>query len=288
MPVPRPVVVPREQWQDPRYPIITSSGSAVDWLALDREYIHWPGGANNSLSVTDPAMFHRNMVLLLQGEQRYYHFNRGYPLGYTDATGPNESYGFSTIYEIRGAERRCAANGNATVNRRGQALQIKVARVGYVSAAQVRTARWWIRAQRQWATKLGNTKPHLIRGHRQAILDGGSTFTACPSDPIQAQVDGGVFDPANFDPNYGFYSLYPFDGSGITERSPRDAIRYLQAALVWHADRSELWPASGVYDDKTVRAVWDFQRFFKISDVFPGVCGPPTRAMVNYLALLNA
>jgi len=202
---------PVSSWQDGRYPVQSSEAPIPSRQRY--QVIHWPGASNSTLAQAPGPQFDAEMVRLLRGEQQSYVLGRGYSLGYNWCVAPDDHDGWASVWEIRGSRYRCAANGDATTNIFGQAIQLKTPSYRRATPAQVRSVQWVI------ATQIRNLAPgaQIIVGHNQVRPEP----TACP-DPFIPDVNEGVFQPSvqpppsdcypkGYDPEKGDFGLYPFN-----------------------------------------------------------------------------
>ncbi|MFH2009706.1 MAG: hypothetical protein ABI333_24140, partial [bacterium] len=90
----------RTEWQDPAYPVTSTSWMNIN--ALQYITLHYIGG--DGVNLSDIPQFLRN-------NQLDYVLNRGYSLGYNSAVSLD-----GDEWEIRGFDYRCAANGAQATN----------------------------------------------------------------------------------------------------------------------------------------------------------------------------
>lgn len=159
--------VPREAWQDPRYPVVSSS-RFPDWSKIERIVIHGTGVFN--LNPDDPAA-------ILRSTQRFYHDQRGYSIGYNGGAGVDRR-----TYELRGDDFMCAAN--VKVNPTTFAILLIIPSGVPAPPPVLDAARAMIAEARVLAGWDLPIVPHSAVG-----------ATDCPTDPVRAQIAAGEFEP---------------------------------------------------------------------------------------------
>jgi N-acetylmuramoyl-L-alanine amidase-like protein len=164
----------RTEWQDPAYPVTSSSW--MDINALRYITLHYIGVDGVNLS---------DIPDVLRGDQRDYVLNRGYSLGYNSAVSPD-----GDEWEIRGFDYRCAANGSQPVNIPSYAIQLMLPNTWSVPTEnQIASVRNLVAKIRATAAAAGNNDFLEINGHRDLKA------TACPGDVIYNMIQNGTFEP---------------------------------------------------------------------------------------------
>lgn len=165
---------PREEWQDPKYPVFGPLDQAFN---NDRVVIHYTAADN--LIDGDPGEHADNLPAYMRAMQKSYVINRGYSLGYLFAVD-----WLGGVWQIRGWEYQSAANEgeNATT------WPILVLVDGDDPATEY--AARSIRAIVSEAARRAG-RAQIIVGHRQIGA------TSCPGRGLQRQVDDGTFQPSD-------------------------------------------------------------------------------------------
>lgn len=156
-----------EDWIEDAYPL---SGAAFNWDDITDITIHYPWTSQN----VEP----RWQAAWIRAMQRDYWRNRGHAIGYNAIVFQDGS-----VWEIRGARRRCAANGSPAVNRLAYAIQVAVRNDEPASPAAIASVRRlvaWIRSRRPQAR---------VNAHMDV------RSTSCPGAGLLSQVRDGTFEP---------------------------------------------------------------------------------------------
>lgn len=164
--------IDRERWEEPRYTIGAHTRSGPQqWTECEYVAIHY------TAAETTPAKFDA-VRLKLQASQRDYVLNRGYSLGYNWAVDR-----LGTIWEIRGADYQCAANGNTDTNKRGPAVLCLVNAGAPANDRMIEAVRLVIGTVSTAAGRIVPAVPH------SALRP-----TQCPGAGLSAQIAAGVFE----------------------------------------------------------------------------------------------
>jgi hypothetical protein len=164
----------RTEWQDPAYPV--SSSSWMDINALSYITLHYIGA--DGVNLSDIPQFLRNAQL-------DYVVNRGYSLGYNSAVDED-----GEEWEIRGFDYRCAANGTQATNIPSYSIVLLLPNTWSVPpTAQIDGVRNLVSKIRATAAAAGNGDFLEINGHRDLKP------TSCPGDPIYTMIQNGTFEP---------------------------------------------------------------------------------------------
>ena len=164
----------RTEWQDPAYPV--SSSSWMDINALSYITLHYIGA--DGVNLSDIPQFLRNAQL-------DYVLNRGYSLGYNSAVDED-----GEEWEIRGFDYRCAANGTQATNIPSYSIVLLLPNTWSVPpTAQIDGVRNLVSKIRATAAAAGNGDFLEINGHRDLKP------TSCPGDPIYTMIQNGTFEP---------------------------------------------------------------------------------------------
>jgi len=164
----------RTEWQDPSYPVTSSSW--MDLNALSYITLHYIGV--DGVNLSDIPQF-------LRAAQLDYVVNRGYSLGYNSAVDED-----GEEWEIRGFDYRCAANGNQATNVPGYAIVLLLPNTWSVPPTnQIDGVRNLVAKIRATAAAAGNSDFLEINGHRDLKP------TSCPGDPIYTMIQNGTFEP---------------------------------------------------------------------------------------------
>lgn len=163
--------IPREVWEEPGYTIAehTSSGPQP-WRVAQYVALHYTAREETPADYEGVKQHIRN-------SQRYYCDQRGYSLGYNwtvDRTG--------RIWEIRGADYECAANGNSTTNRGGPAILCLVNGNDGANAPM-------IAAVRRIIATCGTAAGHVL----DVVPHSALRPTLCPGTGLTAQIADGTF-----------------------------------------------------------------------------------------------
>lgn len=172
-------VSPRSGWVSAGEPV---SGPAANLGVVSGLVVHYPGGA-----VVEPV----DMPARLRAEHHDYLVRRRYSLGYNWVID-----GGGRVWEVRGFDIQCAANGTNSWNRRALAVQFVVSNGAAASDAQV----WAFQQLRaSIETRLG--RPVRVYGHREvrnrewpAVYTAAPWPTECPGEGIWGQMQTGVLD----------------------------------------------------------------------------------------------
>jgi N-acetylmuramoyl-L-alanine amidase len=163
----------RGVWEQPGMRIGEHTNSGPQELtAADYLVIHYTGAPSTPERYDD-------VVAFLQRTQREYVATRGYSIGYNWVVDRTDR-----IWEARGIDYRCAANGNTETNRRGPAILCMVngdEPAGPLMIEAVRTVVDFCQTQAG--------RPLNIVGHRDVRA------TSCPGDGLYQQIQTGVFKP---------------------------------------------------------------------------------------------
>lgn len=170
------------------------------------------------------------------------------------------------VFEGRGRNVQCAANGNGSLNRGHFAVLALVGNSGHTNptSAQVaglKDAIAYLRA---------NGAGREIRGHRDGYA------TSCPGGPLYALVQSGALEPGTNSGGGGGATSTPYPGYLIRRGSKGSAVRTVQNALVRRGFGVGPWGADGDFGNATESAVRGFQRAVGISA--DGIVGPVTWA----------
>jgi len=164
----------RTEWQDPAYPVTSSSWMNLN--ALSYITLHYIGA--DGVNLSDIPQFLRNAQL-------DYVINRGYSLGYNSAVSLD-----GDEWEIRGFDYRCAANGEQATNIPGYAILLMLSNTWSVPPqSQIDGVRNLVAKIRATAAAAGNTDFLEINGH----LD--LKPTSCPGTVIYNMIQNGTFEP---------------------------------------------------------------------------------------------
>ena len=170
------------------------SGPSQDQGAVRQITIHYNGG-NSDLDGPDNIFQDTDYARVLGAMNDDYWTNpdRKYALGYNFGCAPD-----GDLWEIRGFDIRCAANGCQPVNIPAIAVQITTRFIEAEPTADQLAAmknQWipWLRSQYPNATMVINTHASV----RTKCKDGGST--PCPGPTIEPLVVGQFFDTADPD-----------------------------------------------------------------------------------------
>jgi hypothetical protein len=170
------------------------SGPSQDQSAVRQITIHYNGG-NSDLDGPDNVFQDKDYARVLAAMNDDYWTNpdRLYALGYNFGCAPD-----GDLWEIRGFDIRCAANGCQPVNVPAIAVQITTRFIEAEATAEQLDAvknHWipWLRTQYPKANLVINTHASL----RSKCPDGGST--PCPGPTIEPLVLGQFFDIADPD-----------------------------------------------------------------------------------------
>jgi hypothetical protein len=176
----------RAEWL--RYSSHGMSGPSQDKRAVRQIVIHYNGG-NADLDGPDDIyqdeVYAR--VLARMNDQYWNDPNRRYALGYNWGCGPD-----GDLWEIRGLDIRCGANGCQLVNVPATAIQVTTRAVtAPPTDAQIAALK------NQWVPWLRTQYPNalVIVGHRDVrskCSDGGAT--ACPGPQLYPLVQQGYFN----------------------------------------------------------------------------------------------
>jgi hypothetical protein len=139
--------------------------------------LHWPGG---NVNTADPAAVLRNM-------QSSWMSSKGYSLGYNFAVFPD-----GTVYEIRGFDIRCAANGDQSVNRPGVAILLAVPNVDTPPTEAMTVAV----SELVGMTRAMVAQTLIVNAHRDVRPEP----TQCCGDVIVGMIAAGAFEPAGMVP----------------------------------------------------------------------------------------
>jgi hypothetical protein len=164
------------------------SGPSQDKRAVRQIVIHYNGG-NADLDGPDNIFQDEDYarVLARMNDQYWNDPNRGYALGYNWGCGPD-----GDLWEIRGLDIRCGANGCQLVNVPATAIQVTTTAVtAPPTDAQIKALK------NQWVPWLRTQYPNalVIVGHRDVrskCSDGGAT--ACPGPQLYPLVQQGYFN----------------------------------------------------------------------------------------------
>jgi hypothetical protein len=162
------------------------SGPSQDRSQVVELVIHYNGG-NADLDGPDNIFQDDDYAKVLAAMNDSYWATRGYALGYNFGLGPD-----GDLWEIRGVDLRCAANGCQAVNVPGVAIQVTTTAItAPPTAAQVDALKndWvpWVR--RQYPNVLD------VVGHRDVNPRcANPTGTVCPGPQLYPLVQSGYFD----------------------------------------------------------------------------------------------
>lgn len=164
----------RTEWQDPAYPV--TSSSYLNLNSLSYITLHYIGVDGVNLS---------NIPQWLRNAQLDYVINRGYSLGYNSAVDMA-----GEEWEIRGFDYRCAANGSQDTNIPSYSIVLLLPNTWDVPpTAQIDGVRNLVARIRATAAAAGNSDFLEINGHRDL------SATSCPGDPIYSLIQNGSFEP---------------------------------------------------------------------------------------------
>ena len=164
----------RTEWQDPAYPVTSSSW--MDINSLEYITLHYIGA--DGVDLSDIPQFLRNAQL-------DYVINRGYSLGYNSAVSTD-----GDEWEIRGFDYRCAANGTQATNIPSYSILLMLPNTWSVPPAdQIDGVRQVVAKIRATSAAAGNGDFLEINGHRDLKA------TACPGDVIYNMIQDGTFEP---------------------------------------------------------------------------------------------
>lgn len=165
--------IDRETWERPGQTIAEHTRNGPQpWNLAQYVVLHYTAATTTPETYDDVKAY-------IQAMQNDYVTNRGYSLGYNWCVDRH-----GRIWEIRGGDYRCAANGNGTLNRNGPAV------LCLVNGSQPATPDMIASVKRTIAgiyQKIG--KPVDIKGH------GEIKPTACPGEGVLSQIHDGVFNP---------------------------------------------------------------------------------------------
>jgi hypothetical protein len=194
-----PSIRPRTDWEDPKWPVTGPEASA--WL-VEAIVVHYPGVASK-LPTTDAGVIAR-----LRNEQRSTLDRKpdGYSLGYNweiDTRG--------VVWEVRGADIRCAANGSSTWNLRTVAVQLQTDGDKDCTDAQVDAMRElvaWLRTV--YARPLPLVGHRQVRGMKWPLLNPGPNWgTSCPGPALAVRLATHSFEPLPAPPPKPQFPAFP-------------------------------------------------------------------------------
>jgi hypothetical protein len=175
-------IIPREAWLPFATASWTTSPPFEPASEKNNVAIHWPGGSA-SLGRTNPYLY----VAKIHDEHR----SRAYD------SYPNIAYNFvvvqdGRIFEGRGWDYRCAANGSQPVNVPSVAIQLATDTTDPVTPEQIESVRWLVAETRKRCPNITTTsgpKGDGFTGHRDLFS------TSCPGDLAYADAHNGTFEP---------------------------------------------------------------------------------------------
>lgn len=107
---------PREAWY--RHTAMWDRTPHALWDQIQYQTFHQPGTHGLDIDGPDNVQTPEDAFILLRSMDAAYQSQRGYVLGYNAAIDM-----IGNVYEIRGLDYKCAANGNGTVNTPAVAIQ---------------------------------------------------------------------------------------------------------------------------------------------------------------------
>jgi len=165
--------IDREVWEQPGFTVGAHTSSPPQpWADCAYVAIHYT-------AATILPDSYDGVLAKLQQSQKSYVLNRGYSYGYNwvvDRAG--------RVWEVRGADYMCAANGNTTTNRGGPAICCYVNGTDPANLAMTEAIR-----------KIIATCSTAAGRNLQAVKHSELRPTACPGAGLSAQVDAGIFNP---------------------------------------------------------------------------------------------
>lgn len=168
-----PDLILRTIWEEPSWRVGAYTNSPPqDYSQAEYVAIHYTAAPST------PEQ-HGDVLRYLQQSQRSYINTRGYSYGYNWAVDRQ-----GRIWEIRGDDYRCGANGNTDSNTRGPAV---VCYVNGADAANEAMAEAVRRVVAHCQERAGRSL--RVVGHRDVRA------TACPGDGLYSQVEDGTFVP---------------------------------------------------------------------------------------------
>jgi len=168
-----PGMIAREIWEEPGWRIGEHTNSRPQpWDMAEYIVIHYTAAPKTAENYDE-------VLRRLQQSQRSYAENRGYSYGYNwmcDRQG--------RVWEIRGDDYRCAANGNTESNSKGPAI------LCLVNGAEA--ANW---EMTQAVRRVVDHCQHRAGAPLKIVCHSDVRATQCPGDGLRAQVRNDTFRP---------------------------------------------------------------------------------------------
>ncbi len=164
----------RSSWTDDPFP---DGAAMLDPAEVEGFAVHWPGGSG-SLSAA-------NSVAILNGELKYHTNPEPSGRGWSDIAYQYAIDQAGRVWTLRGALRRSAANGSATVNERFGAITCLIGSRDTPSPALLQAVRDF--RSKVWLARY--PKATKVVCHSDIRPDG----TECPGDKLRAHVRAGTF-----------------------------------------------------------------------------------------------
>jgi len=167
--------IDRETWEQPGFTVGEHTNSPPQpWPRAQYVAIHYTAGSQLPDS-------YEGVLAHIQNSQRSYVNTRGYSYGYNWAVDRS-----GRVWEIRGADFCCAANGNSRTNSDGPAIVCYVNGTDPANLLMTGAIRKIIST---CSTAAGRLLP--------AVKHSDLRPTQCPGAGLAHQVDIGLFDPEN-------------------------------------------------------------------------------------------
>ena len=174
------VVWPREEWQDPAWPVV---GPLVDARDITTAVIHYTAAPKIP---ADLFAFHRNMQHAYAKPRSQ--GGRGYSLGYRWSVASGGARD-GEVFQIRGWQYKSAAN--LMHNDTTEPILVLVDGSDAATDKAAHAVRCIVAESGRRAGRL-----LAVKGHGQLRIEtGAGTATSCPGVGLQAQINAGVFTP---------------------------------------------------------------------------------------------